>query len=65
MSKIFRRRKRVFFAILWAILFALGVVHSGQLFGYGVQEDAQSREYNRDIAIGGIDQAGELNLNKC
>ena len=55
----------MFFAILWAILFALGVVHSGQLFGYGVQEDAQSREYNRDIAIGGVHQAGELNLNKC
>ena len=65
MSKMFRRRKRVFFATIWAILFALGVVHSGQLFRYGVQEDAQDRDYNRAIAIGGIDQAGELTLNKC
>ena len=65
MSKIFRRRKRVFFATLWAILFALGVVHFGQLFGYGVHEDAQGRDYNRAIAIGGLDQAGELTLNKC
>ena len=65
MSKIFRRRKRVFFATLWAILFALGVMHFGQLFGYGFQEDAQGSDYNRDIAMGGIDQAGELTLNKC
>ena len=62
---MFRRRKRVFFATLWAILFALGVVHFGQLFGYGVLEDAKDKAYNRDIAIGGIDQAGELTLNKC
>ena len=65
MSKIFRRRKRVFFATLWAILFALGFMHFSQLFGFGVQEDAQGRDYNRDIAMGGIDQAGELTLNKC